>query len=79
MKIIIIISLSLLTCLKAINSPIVIIPGLAGNQLEAKIDKKNTVNWMCKKNQDWFRIWFSLTEFLPLIVNSNNHLGGLLD
>ncbi|KAM6430746.1 phosphatidylcholine-sterol acyltransferase isoform 1-T1 [Liasis olivaceus] len=46
--------------------PVVLVPGGLGNQLEAKLDKPDVVNWMCyRKTDDYFTIWLNLNMFLP--------------
>ncbi|XP_007517778.1 phosphatidylcholine-sterol acyltransferase isoform X2 [Erinaceus europaeus] len=50
--------------------PVIIVPGCLGNQLEAKLDKPDVVNWMCyRKTEDFFTIWLDLNIFLPLGVD----------
>ncbi|XP_020653598.3 phosphatidylcholine-sterol acyltransferase [Pogona vitticeps] len=50
--------------------PVVLVPGVLGNQLEAKLDKPDVVNWMCyRKTEDYFTIWLNLNLFLPLGVD----------
>ncbi|XP_044289910.1 phosphatidylcholine-sterol acyltransferase isoform X2 [Varanus komodoensis] len=50
--------------------PVVLVPGCLGNQLEAKLDKPEVVNWMCyRKTEDYFTIWLNLHMFLPLGVD----------
>eukprot|EP00929_Paragymnodinium_shiwhaense_P119590 TRINITY_DN91494_c0_g1_i1.p1 TRINITY_DN91494_c0_g1~~TRINITY_DN91494_c0_g1_i1.p1 ORF type:complete len:433 (+),score=71.00 TRINITY_DN91494_c0_g1_i1:82-1299(+) len=44
--------------------PVVIVPGDGSNQLEAKIDKPETVKWFCHKKSDWFRLWLSTSDLL---------------
>lgn len=46
------------------------VPGCMGNQLEAKLDKPDVVNWMCyRKTEDFFTIWLDLNMFLPVGVD----------
>ncbi|KAK9392867.1 phosphatidylcholine-sterol acyltransferase [Crotalus adamanteus] len=46
--------------------PVVLVPGYLGNQLEAKLDKPDVVNWMCyRKTDDYFTLWLNLNMFLP--------------
>jgi len=46
------------------------VPGCLGNQLEAKLDKPDVVNWMCyRKTEDYFTIWLNLNTFLPVGVD----------
>lgn len=53
-----------------LKNPVIIVPGLEGSQLEAKLDKPKTVNWLCsRKTSDWFPIWVDPKEFLPEIIN----------
>ncbi|XP_062997450.1 phosphatidylcholine-sterol acyltransferase isoform X2 [Elgaria multicarinata webbii] len=50
--------------------PVVLVPGCLGNQLEAKLDKPDVVNWMCyRKTEDYFTVWLNLNIFLPLGVD----------
>ncbi|KAE8609336.1 hypothetical protein XENTR_v10011779 [Xenopus tropicalis] len=50
--------------------PVVLVPGCFGNQLEAKVDKEDVVNWMCyRKTDDYFTIWLNLNMFLPLGID----------
>nr|XP_028595323.1 phosphatidylcholine-sterol acyltransferase isoform X1 [Podarcis muralis] len=50
--------------------PVVLVPGCLGNQLEAKLDKPDVVNWMCyRQTDDFFTIWLNLNMFLPLGVD----------
>lgn len=48
--------------------PIVIVPGLSGSKIEAKLNKNETVSRVCAKKSDWFLIWFSLTEVSPVAI-----------
>ncbi len=36
--------------------PVILVPGLAGSVLQAKLHK-DTAPWFCYKNSDWFNIW----------------------
>lgn len=36
--------------------PVILVPGLAGSVLQAKLHK-DTAPWLCYKNSDWFNIW----------------------
>ncbi|XP_075433207.1 phosphatidylcholine-sterol acyltransferase [Ascaphus truei] len=50
--------------------PVMLVPGCFGNQLEAKLDKEESVNWMCYlKTDDYFTVWLNLNMFLPLGVD----------
>ena len=50
-------------------SPIVLIPGLAGSQLQAKLSKQSSPHYFCYKHLDWFTIWLNVEEFWPYIVD----------
>ncbi|KAG8437236.1 hypothetical protein GDO86_008080 [Hymenochirus boettgeri] len=50
--------------------PVLLVPGCLGNQLEAKIDKEDVVNWMCyRKSEDYFTVWLDPNMFLPLGID----------
>ncbi|XP_077310193.1 phosphatidylcholine-sterol acyltransferase [Lithobates pipiens] len=52
------------------SSPVVLVPGTFGNQLEAKVDKEEVVNWMCyRKTEEYFTLWLNLNMFLPLGID----------
>eukprot|EP01132_Coremiostelium_polycephalum_P003670 gene3670-4570_t len=42
--------------------PIVLVPGIAGSILEAKLFKQDVPAWYCTKQSDWFRLWLNLRE-----------------
>jgi pimeloyl-ACP methyl ester carboxylesterase len=44
--------------------PIVLVPGLGGSALEAKLDKPSKPAWYCFKKWDWFRLWLNVPELL---------------
>ena len=49
-------------------SPVVIIPGDGGNQLEAKLTDRQVSHIYCSRNSDWYRLWLSVTSFVePLL------------
>ncbi|XP_053551301.1 phosphatidylcholine-sterol acyltransferase [Bombina bombina] len=50
--------------------PVILVPGLFGNQLDAKVDKEDVVNWMCYRKTDYyFTVWLNLNMFLPLGID----------
>uniref|UniRef100_A0A061RML1 Lysophospholipase III n=1 Tax=Tetraselmis sp. GSL018 TaxID=582737 RepID=A0A061RML1_9CHLO len=50
--------------------PVILIPGNGGCQLEAKLQNKPRVpHWWCKKNSDWFRLWFDFKQLLPYQID----------
>eukprot|EP01110_Echinostelium_bisporum_P013373 TRINITY_DN89_c0_g1_i3.p1 TRINITY_DN89_c0_g1~~TRINITY_DN89_c0_g1_i3.p1 ORF type:complete len:228 (-),score=36.61 TRINITY_DN89_c0_g1_i3:462-1145(-) len=44
--------------------PVVMIPGVGGSQLKAKLNNANH-HFYCSSKSDWYRIWLSLEELLP--------------
>eukprot|EP01112_Ceratiomyxa_fruticulosa_P020797 TRINITY_DN7185_c0_g1_i1.p1 TRINITY_DN7185_c0_g1~~TRINITY_DN7185_c0_g1_i1.p1 ORF type:complete len:477 (-),score=125.69 TRINITY_DN7185_c0_g1_i1:197-1627(-) len=44
--------------------PVVLLPGLGGSGLEARIKKQSSPSWYCFKNLNWFRIWFGVNEII---------------
>lgn len=50
-------------------SPIVIIPGLTGSQLQAKLNINNPANIFCDKKADWYTIWLNFEELLPYVID----------
>ncbi|GMI06374.1 hypothetical protein TrLO_g3725 [Triparma laevis f. longispina] len=52
--------------LPATRKPVVILPGLIGTNLEAKLtDKPSVPSPVCSKNSDWFTVWISAYEVAP--------------
>lgn len=49
--------------------PVLLIPGTQGNRLEAKLNKTEVVRSFCKKQSDWFTIWFDVFQLLPGVVD----------
>jgi len=45
--------------------PVVCIPGVAGNQLYAKLNKSASDHWFCQNHQVNYMIWLALAELLP--------------
>lgn len=45
-------------------NPVVLVPGLCGSGLQAKIHKESKPAWYCFENWNWFRIWLPLTELI---------------
>jgi len=41
------------------------VPGIIGNQIEAKLDKPSSPHFWCEKQHDWFTLWLEVTELLP--------------
>ena len=49
----------------AANAPVVIVPGLAGSQLRAKLTDADPPHWWCHKNHDWFTTWLVVDQLIP--------------
>ena len=46
----------------------IIVPGMDGNQLEAKTNKSEPNNPVCRNVHDFYNIWVNLREFQPLYL-----------
>ncbi|XP_043670003.1 phospholipase A2 group XV-like isoform X2 [Vespula pensylvanica] len=52
------------------KSPIILIPGDGGSQLEAKLNKTSTVHYLCEKvSKEYFNIWLNLELLVPVIID----------
>lgn len=49
--------------------PVILLPGLAGSNLEARLNKTTTSHWYCQKKADWYRIWQNTQSVLPYAIN----------
>merc|ERR1711871_524520 len=50
-------------------SPVIIVPGTAGSQLEARLDKPSVRHFYCSRKSDWYTLWLSVTNLVPPAVN----------
>ncbi|GFX80674.1 phospholipase A2 group XV [Trichonephila clavipes] len=51
------------------RSPVILIPGDGGNQLEAKLNKPSTVRFFCaKKTTNYYNIWLNPFNLVPLVI-----------
>ena len=48
-----------------VESPIVIVPGLSGSQLQGKLNRTSVRHFYCSKVYDWYNMWLNLEELLP--------------
>ena len=47
--------------------PIVIVPGMGGSRIEAKLDRNETSHYWCyRKTAEWFTLWLNIEELLPM-------------
>jgi len=45
------------------------VPGILGNQLEAKLDKEVAPHEWCSTHSDWYTIWVSIKELTPILID----------
>lgn len=51
-------------------SPVILIPGDGGCQLEAKLNKTDVVHYICAKTStDYFNIWLNLELLVPFVID----------
>ncbi|XP_028168991.1 group XV phospholipase A2-like [Ostrinia furnacalis] len=51
-------------------SPVILIPGDGGSQLEAKLNKSSVVHYICAKTStDYFNIWLNLELLVPFVID----------
>ncbi|CAB3230343.1 unnamed protein product [Arctia plantaginis] len=50
-------------------SPVILIPGDGGSQMEAKLNKTHVVHYICEKTSDFFNIWLNLELLVPFIID----------
>ena len=55
--------------LNDVRSPVILLPGLAGSRMLAKLDRHKVAHWYCSKKSDWYRIWLDVKLILPLAIN----------
>ncbi|CAL1265696.1 unnamed protein product [Larinioides sclopetarius] len=52
------------------HSPVILVPGDGGSQMEAKLDKPQTVHYFCNKKTDsFFNLWLNLELLVPYVVD----------
>lgn len=50
--------------------PVILIPGDGGNQLEAKLNKSESVHYICgKETNDYFNIWLNMELLVPVVID----------
>ncbi|XP_049868362.1 phospholipase A2 group XV-like [Pectinophora gossypiella] len=51
-------------------SPVILIPGDGGSQLEAKLNKTSVIHYICAKTSaDYFNIWLNLELLVPFVID----------
>lgn len=52
------------------NSPVILVPGDGGSQVEAMLDKPEVVHYFCdKKTNDFFDLWLNLELLVPYVLD----------
>ncbi|XP_053213978.1 phospholipase A2 group XV-like [Panonychus citri] len=52
------------------KSPIILVPGDGGSQLDAKVDKPSVVHYICQqKTSEYFTLWLSLADLVPYVID----------
>lgn len=49
--------------------PIILVPGDGGSQVEGRLNKTQTVHYLCAKTSDWFTLWLNLEQLVPEVVD----------
>lgn len=49
----------------ASNAPVIIVPGLGGSVLKAKLHNAPQPHFWCERNADWFPTWLIIDQLLP--------------
>ncbi|XP_078344079.1 lysosomal phospholipase A and acyltransferase-like [Oculina patagonica] len=53
-----------------IKTPVIIVPGSGGSQIEGKLDKPSVPSWYCEqKTSDYFTLWLEKSSLLPYAIN----------
>ncbi|KAL4710278.1 hypothetical protein ACJJTC_003558 [Scirpophaga incertulas] len=51
-------------------SPVILIPGDGGSQLEARLNKSSVIHYICAKTSaDYFNIWLNLELLVPFVID----------
>ncbi|KAL6443139.1 hypothetical protein ACFW04_002827 [Cataglyphis niger] len=51
-------------------SPVILIPGDGGSQIEAKINKTSVVHYICEKiSNDYFSLWLNMELLVPVVID----------
>lgn len=51
-------------------SPVILVPGDGGSQLEAKLNKTSVVHYLCEKiSKDFFNVWLNIELLVPVIID----------
>ncbi|XP_077275869.1 lysosomal phospholipase A and acyltransferase isoform X1 [Temnothorax americanus] len=51
-------------------SPVILVPGDGGSQVEAKINKSSVVHYICEKvSNDYFSLWLNMELLVPVVID----------
>lgn len=51
-------------------TPVILVPGDGGSQVEAKLNKDEVVHYLCEKTtQDFFNIWLNMELLVPWVID----------
>ncbi|XP_012229348.1 lysosomal phospholipase A and acyltransferase-like [Linepithema humile] len=51
-------------------SPVILVPGDGGSQVEAKINKSSVVHYICQKvSEDYFSLWLNMELLVPYVID----------
>lgn len=51
-------------------SPVILVPGDGGSQIEAKINKSTVVHYICEKvSNDYFSLWLNMELLVPVVID----------
>eukprot|EP00048_Salpingoeca_helianthica_P015048 m.224782 g.224782 ORF g.224782 m.224782 type:complete len:411 (-) comp16543_c0_seq1:261-1493(-) len=61
--------LALLVVGACARAPIVVLNGVAGTVVYGKLNKPSSAYWWCDLTADWYRMWISVEELAPKIID----------
>lgn len=51
-------------------SPVILVPGNGGSQVEAKLNKTSVVHYICEKvSNDYFSLWLNMELLVPVVID----------
>lgn len=53
----------------SLKSPLIFVPGDGGSQLEARLNKRSRVHYICDLKSDWFDIWLNIHLLVPVSID----------
>ena len=45
--------------------PLLLVPGDGGSQVEGRLNKTDTVHYICERTSDWFDLWLNIEQLVP--------------